>query len=277
MGYAAAIPATIFEARKIQVRQINDVSQNLEQKITVLSTKKQAKESLLNIQLQENKNLLSLKDEQNNVISQLSQQEQKLKEELERRIQADRKLNNAIAELVREEIARSARVAKNNAASKGTTATTRSSVNKITLTPTGELLSSNFGSNRGRFPWPVERGFISQRFGTHPDPVLKNISRRNNGVDIQTEAGVPVKTIFEGKVTRVLNIPGFNNVVMIQHGEYFTVYAKLKSVSVNIGDQVKARDTIGSIYTNSEGTTVLHFEIYRNFDNLNPESWLLRK
>lgn len=265
------------EARKIQVRQISAVSQNLEQKITVLSSKKQEKESLLSVQLKENKNLLNLKNEQSNVITQLSQQEQKLKEELERRIQADRKLNNLIADLVREEIARSARVAKTNAASSGTTATTRSSVNKVTLTPSGELLSSNFGGNRGRFPWPVERGFISQRFGTHPDPVLKNITRQNNGVDIQTENGVPAKSIFDGKVTAVASIPGLNNIVMIQHGEYFTVYAKLKSVSVNEGDQVNARDTIGSIYTDSEGTTVLHFEVWRNGDKLNPESWLIRK
>jgi septal ring factor EnvC (AmiA/AmiB activator) len=265
------------EARKIQVRQINAVQMSLKQEINVLSGKKQEKQSLLHVQLKENKNLNNLKNEQNQVITQLSQQEQKLKDELERRKQADRKLDNLIADLVREEIARSARAARTKAAAAGTTATTRSSVNKVTLTPEGAALSSNFGGNRGRFPWPVERGFISHRFGVHPDPVLRNINRENHGIDIQTNEGERARSIFSGKVISVASIPGLNNIVMVQHGEYFTVFAKIRSVNVEVGQQVDARDIIGTIFTNAEGTTELQFQIWRNADKLNPEGWLLRK
>lgn len=268
------------EARQKQVEQINTVSSSLEQKITVLSGKKAQKQSLLHVQLNENKNLLNLREQQNSVITQLSRQEQDLQQELERRQLAVRKLDNMIAEMVREEIARSAAAARARAAAAGKTATgtaTRTATNKVTLTPETALLSSSFGGNKGRFSWPVERGFISQRFGIHPHPVLKNINIQNNGIEIQTNNGEQARAIFNGKVTAVANISGLNNIVMIQHGEYFTVYAKLRSVNVSEGQQVNARDAVGNIYTNADGTTELHFEIWRNGNKLNPEGWLLRK
>jgi len=267
------------EARKKQVEQITHVSTNLEQKINVLTSKKQQKESLLNKQLNENKNLLNLRNEQNQVITQLSRQEQSLQQEVERRQQAIRKLDNLIAEMVREEIARSARIAREKAAASGTgkTATTRSSVNKVTLTPEAALLSSSFSGNKGRFSWPVERGFISQRFGVHAHPVLRGVQTQNNGIDIQTNSGQSARAIFNGKVTLVANIPGQGNAVMVQHGEYFTVYAKLKSVSVAEGQQVVAREVLGTVQTNAEGTTELQFQIWQNQNKLNPEPWLLRK
>jgi len=266
------------EARKKQVEQITHVSTSLEQKINVLSTKKQQKESLLNKRLSENKNLLNLRNEQNQVITQLSRQEQDLQQEVERRQQAVRKLDNLIAEMVREEIARSARLAREKAAASGSgTATTRSAANKVTLTPEAALLSSSFSGNKGRFSWPVARGFISQRFGVHPHPVLKGVQTQNNGIDIQTNSGQQARAIFNGKVTLVANIPGQGNAVMLQHGEYFTVYAKLKSVNVAEGQQVAAHEALGTIQTNSEGTTELQFQIWRNQNKLNPEPWLLRK
>jgi murein hydrolase activator len=266
------------EARKRQVEQINRVSSSLENKLTDLNTKKQEKQSLLNIQLRESRNLHSLRNQHNTMITQLSRQEESLQQEVERREQAVRKLDNLIADMVREEIARSAEAARRKAAASGTAATaTRASVNKVTLTPEGTLLSNSFGGNKGRFSWPVERGFISQRFGVRPHPVLKNITIQNNGIEIQTNAGESARAIFSGKVTTVATIAGYNNIVMVQHGEYFTVYAKLKSVRVTEGQEISAREVIGNVYTNPEGTTELHFEIWRNGSKMNPESWLLRK
>ena len=96
-------------------------------------------------------------------------------------------------------------------------------------------------------------------------------------MDIQTEAGEPARAIFDGKVLTVANIAGMNNVVMVQHGEYFTVYAKLRTVSVTEGQQVKMRQPIGTVYTNPEGTTELQFQVWRNSTNLNPEQWLGHK
>jgi septal ring factor EnvC (AmiA/AmiB activator) len=267
------------EARKNQVRQITAVQESLQQKITFLGNKRRQKQNLLGVQLRESKNLDNLKNQQNTVITQLSRQEENLRQELERRQLAVQKLNNQIAAMVRAEIARSAELARRRAAAAGNAggATARTATNRVTLTPETALISSNFGGNKGRFSWPVERGFISQRFGISPHPVLRNVSIQNNGIEIQTNDGENARSIFTGKVTRVINIAGMNNIVMIQHGEYFTVYGKLKSVSVQEGQSVDARDPIGSIYTNNEGTTELHFEIWRNVNKLNPQSWLLPK
>jgi septal ring factor EnvC (AmiA/AmiB activator) len=266
------------EARKIQVQQINQVSNSLEMKLSDLNSKKQQKQSLLDVQLKESRNLHTLRNQHNTMVTQLSRQEESLQQEVERREQAVRKLDNLIADMVREEIARSAEAARRKAAASGAgTTATRSSVNKVTLTPEGTLLSNSFGGNKGRFSWPVERGFISQRFGVRPHPVLKNITIQNNGIDIQTNTGESARAIFSGKVTTVATIAGYNNIVMVQHGEYFTVYAKLRSINVTEGQQISAREVIGNVYTNSEGTTELHFEIWRNGSKMNPESWLLRK
>jgi septal ring factor EnvC (AmiA/AmiB activator) len=285
------------EARKKQAAAIERTQQNLSQHLTTLTTQKQRKKSLLTVQLQENKNLLSMRDEQDQVVQQLSLQEQSLKQEVEKRQEAVRKLDRLIENLVREEIARAARAAEAAARAKAAReaaaaakagkpvptaadddkpAAPRSS-NKVALTPEGELVSSNFAGNKGRFAWPVERGFISQRFGRHAHPVLKGVVIENRGLDIQTGANEKVRTIFGGKVLAVQTIPGMNNIVMIQHGEYFTVYAKLRSVNVSEGQQLSAKDVIGTVYTDQEGTSELQFQIWKNQTNLNPEGWLLRK
>jgi septal ring factor EnvC (AmiA/AmiB activator) len=148
---------------------------------------------------------------------------------------------------------------------------------RIALTPETAQLSSSFSGNRGRLPWPVTRGFISQHFGRHPHPVLKHVTVENRGVDIQTGAGESVRACFDGKVQTVTNIAGMNTIVMIQHGDFFTVYAKLRSVNVHEGQRVSAREVIGTVATNSEGTSEVQFQIWHNSANLNPENWLGRK
>jgi murein hydrolase activator len=259
------------EARKQQVEQINKVQTVLSNQLSILESKKLQKQGLLNKQLAESKNLQTLKVQQDSVISQLSKQETELKQEVAERQQAIRKLDKLIADIVREEIARAARAAR-EAGKKSSGSTT-----KMTLTPEAALVSSSFAGNRGRFAWPVERGFISQRFGRHNHPVLKGVVVENRGIDIQTSQGATARAIFEGKVLTVASVPGMNNIVMVQHGEYFTVYAKLKSVSVSTGQTVKVNDAIGTVYTDADGTTELQFQIWKNSDNINPESWLIRK
>ena len=145
---------------------------------------------------------------------------------------------------------------------------------RIALTPETAQLSSSFSGNKGRLPWPVTRGFISQHFGRHPHPVLKHVTVENRGVDIQTGAGESVRACFDGKVQTVTNIAGMNTIVMIQHGDFFTVYAKLRSVNVHEGQRVSAREVIGTVATDSEGTSEVQFQVWHNSANLNPESWL---
>jgi septal ring factor EnvC (AmiA/AmiB activator) len=148
---------------------------------------------------------------------------------------------------------------------------------RVALTPEGALVSSSFSGNKGRLPWPVSRGFISQYFGRHQHPVLKHVVVENRGVDIQTDEDATVRSCFDGKVLTITNIAGMGTIVMVQHADFFTVYAKLKSVNVSQNQHVSAREAIGTVATNGEGTAEVHFEIWHNSSNLNPESWLGRK
>lgn len=135
-------------------------------------------------------------------------------------------------------------------------------------------LASSFAASQSRLPWPVQHGFVSDKFGVHAHPVLKNIQVSNPGINIQTNAGEAVHSVYNGVVINVESVMGANNVVVIQHGNFMTVYAKLRSVSVKEGQQVKARDNIGTVSTNSQGVSELNFQIWKNATKLNPEAWL---
>jgi septal ring factor EnvC (AmiA/AmiB activator) len=137
-------------------------------------------------------------------------------------------------------------------------------------------LASSFAALRGRMPFPVPSGFISDHFGVHKHPVLKGVMVNNNGIDIQTSAGSPVHSVYDGVVATVQNIPGINMVVAIQHGEYFTVYSKLANVSVSTGQKVKTGQRIGSVASDEDGTSEINFQVWKNTVHQNPESWLRR-
>jgi septal ring factor EnvC (AmiA/AmiB activator) len=135
-------------------------------------------------------------------------------------------------------------------------------------------LASSFTASRARLPWPVSKGFVSDHFGRRAHALLKGIYVENQGINIQTNAGESVRSVYDGIVQDVTNIPGMNNVVAIQHGTYFTVYAKLRSVQVRAGQRVKARETIGTVATDKNGVSEMQFQIWKEFTKLNPESWL---
>lgn len=313
------------EERQKQALRIVGAQQQLSHELDGLTRQRQRQKSLLTTQLVENRNLIGLKTEQDEVVQQLSQQEQGLRQELAQRQQAVARLDDLIAQRVREEIARAAHaarlaaVAARRRAARSAAATTRRrpapsraeepmarnpepevspraddpSANpesdapeettadrrarRVALTPETALVSSGFAGNRGRLPWPVARGFVSQHFGRHPHPVLRHVTVDNRGVDIQTNAGEAVRAVFGGRVLTVAQVPGMNTIVMIQHGEYFTVYAKLRSVNVHEGEQVSAREAIGTAATDADGTAQVQFQVWRNSANLNPENWLGRK
>lgn len=137
-------------------------------------------------------------------------------------------------------------------------------------------LASSFSALRGRMPFPVPSGFISDHFGVHKHPVLKGVMINNNGIDIQTSPGAPVHTVYDGVVQSVVNIPGINMVVAIQHGDYFTVYSKLAGVSVSTGQRVKTGQRIGSVASDDDGTAEINFQVWKNTVRQNPEIWLRR-
>ena len=140
------------------------------------------------------------------------------------------------------------------------------------------MISGNFAANQGRLPWPTSNGFISGHYGVQAHPVLKHVTTNNKGIYIQTPSGSNARAVFEGTVTQVGYFPGSNNLVIIQHGDYRTVYANLTSVYVKSGEKVSAKQSIGKIYTDddNDNKTELYFQIWKGRSLLNPESWIAR-
>jgi len=220
------------------------------------------KSTLLQEQIFRNRELNKLKKQQSELVAQLNTREKQVKNEIKDRKKAVKNLEEIIADLIKKEIEKS---------SKGASST------KFALTPEAKELSDSFAGNRQKLFWPVNSGFISQKFGTHPHPVYKNIQVKNDGIDIQTNENEEIRTVFDGEVRNVAFIPGMNNVVMVQHGEYFTVYAKLKDVKVRKGEKVTAKQALGTVYTDSDGTSEVQFQVWKNNQKLNPEQWLFKK
>ncbi|WP_238531562.1 murein hydrolase activator EnvC family protein [Nitritalea halalkaliphila] len=145
------------------------------------------------------------------------------------------------------------------------------------MTPEVAALSASFAGNRGKLPWPVASGFISQKFGSTPHPTLKGYTIDNDGIDIQTTANADVRAVFDGVVMKVATVPGYGGTVLIKHGEYFTMYSRLKTITVKSGQTVKARDVIGKVATNKDGISEVHFETWKGLTPMNPASWLAGK
>ena len=129
-------------------------------------------------------------------------------------------------------------------------------------------------ASKGRLPWPVDKGFVSETFGVHKHPVLKHVQTKNNGIDIATSAGNKARAVFSGKVVSVIPITKTNIAIIIKHGEYFTVYSNLEKVYVAKNESVTKKQIIGKIHTNLQGKTELHFEVWRGKTLQNPAYWL---
>ena len=179
--------------------------------------------------------------------------------------------------MIREAIAeanRKAAAANKKANPKATVAETKAIENssKIVLTPEGKIVSNSFKANKGKLPWPVAKGFVSLKYGTHPHPILK-LPVHSSGVEISTDPGTSVRAVFDGEVTSVQVMSGNNMVVYVQHGDFYTVYQNLTSVSVSKGSKISRMQNIGKVATRG-GHTTLKFFVLQNTEYLNPESWI---
>jgi septal ring factor EnvC (AmiA/AmiB activator) len=147
----------------------------------------------------------------------------------------------------------------------------------LTETPESAALSRDFSTNRGKLPWPVEKGVITGKFGRHPHPVFSHVEIQRDGVDISTERGAGVRAVFRGEVSTVIRMPGYEHVVILRHGQYMSVYGNLASVSVKKGDVLQTRQKMGVAYEDeSSGRTQVHFRIMAGEVAENPELWLAR-
>jgi len=257
------------EHRKQQAALIEATQKDLNLKREQLENQKVEKQTLMASELDQKSALEQDKKAQDKILSTLQQRESQLKKQLAEKQRAKKRIDDAIAAAVRKEI----EAAKKRATAAGKKNVTTANV--FTLTPEAQKLSAGFANNKGRLPWPVEKGSISERFGEHPHPELKGIIVKNNGIDIRSTPGSIARSIFDGEVTGVINIPGANSAVIVRHGEYLSVYSNLESVLVKKGDKLSTRQAIGKIVTNSDaGAAELHLEIWKGTVKLDPALWL---
>jgi len=271
---------TLF--RKQQASKILDQTRLLNVKLSFLESQKREKLGLLTTKESEKVKLFSEKEEQNFNINQLSQKEKMLLNTLRTNEEAVNALQNAIERIIAEEVKRvTESKRKANATSKATAKAPKTSSensNYVYSLTTDEInLSSSFEKNKGRLPWPVDKGTITDFFGEQPHAELKGIMIKNNGINIETSQGASAKVIFDGVVTGIISIPNLNNVVIIRHGEFLSVYSNLKNVTINKGEKVKTLQALGTIQTDpSTNKTKIHFEIWKGKVLLNPVGWILK-
>ena len=297
--------------RQQQATVIIEKKSDISGEIAEIDEKKKTKEQLLNGQVQEKKQLNKSVTQKNVVVQTLKKKEKELQINLSKKQAEAAKLNAQIEAIIRKEIelarleeekrqkeaaakTTSAEAAKKKAAeeaikkakSEGKTVTKEmeEAANKkietpvkLNATPEYELLTSNFSGNKGKLPWPVEKGFISKGFGRYSHPELDNVSFENNGIDIRTDVSASVRCLFEGKVVGILNNPTFKNAIIISHGEYFTVYSKLASVNVSKGQKISTKQILGSAYTDEDNITEVHLEVWKGSAKLNPADWIFKK
>ncbi|QOG03100.1 murein hydrolase activator EnvC [Flavobacterium sp. MDT1-60] len=233
----------------------------------IIAENQKEKQSLEVEKKEQQKLVNAIKKDKNKIIADTRSKQAEAKR-IDRQI--DRLIREAIAEANRKAAAERA---KDNPGSTASTAPVSSS--KIALTPEGKILAADFKANRGKLPWPVEKGFISLGYGDQQHPLYPNLTVHNSGVEITTESGATARAVFEGTVSSVIVLSPINRAVMIQHGDYFTVYQNLSQVFVEKGDKVNIKQSIGKVRTSGDtGKTIIKFLILQNTSNNNPEGWL---
>jgi septal ring factor EnvC (AmiA/AmiB activator) len=240
---AAEIEASIVELAKQQ---------------TSLGSLKNEKLGLMENKESEQQKLVSQRSREASMVNDLKRRESELQKEIREKERIAREVEARIREIIEEEAR-------------------RSSSNDIygALTPEQELVGSDFRKNKGKLPWPVEKGIITIGYGSHEVPGLRGSSVKNNGIDIASSPGTVVRTVFEGEVTKVFGILGANYTVLVRHGEFLSVYQNLVNVRVKTGDKVLTKERLGEAFTDeNDKVASFHFEVWQERNILNPEEWI---
>lgn len=255
------------EYRLSQAEKIRDRQRELDTEIALLQAIRKSKEGLLKAKLREKNELASEKSKKENVVNTLKGKEKKLKKDLDQKRKAAMQISKEIEKIIAEEIRKAREEAKKAGKSeKG-----------FPMTPEARELSNSFAENKGKLPWPVLEGVITAQFGEHPHPTLKGVKLQNNGIEISTKKGNMGRSIYRGKVSRVIIIPREGKVVMVSHGDYFTVYFYFKEVFVSAGDMIDVKQNLGVLMTDQdENASVLHLEIWQVTNKLDPEKWIFK-
>lgn len=249
--------------RTNQVLKIQETKAILDSNLVQLQTAKVAKEEIASLQEEEKQNFLKDKQEQQDALLKLKMNEQKYASQLNAQQAEKKKIQDEITKAIKAELEKAE---KENKAG-------------FALTPEAASLAKSFTSNKGKLPWPVEKGAITTRYGKHQHKDYVNVTTESKGVDITTEQGSDVRAIFGGSVSSVFTIPGAGKVVMVSHGNYRTVYANLKEVYVKKGDKLETKDKIGKLLPATTGNvSEAHLEIWKisssGTNTENPELWI---
>ena len=238
--------------RQEQVRRIENTQREIDKQNELLQTNKQNKQTVLSSKKREQENLKRDERKQQTMLTKLKSKEKDLNKQLKQQQKKVNELNKKIDNLVKKQAS-----------------------STTTLTKEQKLIAGGFEANKGRLPWPVEKGIISGHFGKQQHPVYSQVTMDNKGIYLQTTAGSKARAVYKGEVTSCFMIAN-TYAVIIQHGNYRTVYSNLSKLNVKQGDKVDTKQTIGTIFTDAEQDqkTELYFQIYKDRDILNPELWI---
>ncbi|OYU79331.1 MAG: peptidase M23 [Flavobacterium sp. BFFFF1] len=267
--------------RRAQGEQIKKKQSELANYNGKLEVQKTEKQKLVEEQQKEREKLEQEKQEQEKLVNSIKKDKKKTIAEIKKKQQESRNIDRQIDKLIRAAIAEANKktAAANLKANPKTTTAEETkkteTATKIVLTPEAKLVSDNFKANKGKLPWPVEKGTVSLRFGDQPHPLISSLTVHCSGVEITTDKEASARAVYSGTVYSIQRLSPVNMAVMIQHGDFFTVYQNLSSVSVNKGDKVSTKQNIGRVRTNTDtGKTVIKFMISQNTNYQNPASWL---
>jgi septal ring factor EnvC (AmiA/AmiB activator) len=283
----------IADLQQKQFRLIQQNQRSITEEISSIQTEKEHKLTLLQLKIVEKNSILQNKQQKEQALAKLKRDEAKLLAEMKDAERQKSDLKRRIKQAIEKEIADAETKAKKeqqkaaakSSASTGSKTTTggaaKTQPKPVTITETKEsiALGKSFESNRGKLPWPVLKGTITEAYGKNPHPTMANVFTNNNGIDIGAPKSAQVRAVFEGEVTSVLNIPGAGKVVIIKHGNYRTVYSNLQESFVAVGSKVSTKQAIGSLLPEAgSNLSTAHFEIHQVVDGtvvrINPSLWL---
>lgn len=276
------------EWRSKQAEEIKDQNIRLQERREALTKAKLEKTTLLGLRTKEQENLKQEEVSYQAEVGEAQKKQKDLQKILDQKRKQAEDLDKQIARLIAEEVARQERearriaeekaraeAAKGTGSKKVTTPTTTTASKRVVTTPENIALSDNFAANKGKLPYPITGNYtITTRFGTHQHSKW-NVTTSSSGIDIRSQSGAEAKSVFNGEVSYVAAIPGYNTCIIIRHGTYYTFYGNIQGIYVKQGDKVTTGQSLGKVYTDPDtGYSQMHFQLWKGTNKLNPEPWL---
>mgnify|MGYP000589438017 FL=1 len=258
--------------RKKQGESIKTKTELLQQLNLDLIDQRKEKDLLISENIAAKAKLKKEKELQQTLITSLKKEESTFTKQIRAKQQKANKINGQIKKLIRDAIA-----AANKKARENKSKTTTTSATKFALTPEAAAIAKDFKNNKGKLIWPVKQGLVINKYGTRQHPQFPNVTQTFHGVEIATNANAQARAVFNGEILQIQQLKNANKAVMIQHGDYITIYYNLATISVKKGDKVSTKDPIGKVFTHPvTKQTVIKFMVYRNDTEMNPADWVYK-